>query len=230
MATTVARQIAEGRELLAAVSHEIRTPLAHLRVLVELMRDRGADGATVAELERELFDIDALVGKLLADARLQFSAESFTTLDAGELAARALTQAGLSTALLEVDETHGLALVGDPTLLSRALANLIENAEAHGGGAMKLHVRADEDEVRFTVDDEGTGFDDEELAHAFEPFVRGKGGSRPGQAALGLGLSLVQRIARAHGGDAWCENRASGGATVGFAVSRRRADASLGSS
>jgi len=221
MAATVSRQIAEGRELLAAVSHEIRTPLAHLRVLVELMRDRGADPATVAELERELFDIDALVGKLLADARLQFSAESFTTLDAGELAARAITQAGLSPTLLHIDEAHGLALVGDPTLLSRALANLLENAEAHGGGAVKLHVHADEDEIRFAVDDGGTGFDDEELAHAFEPFVRGKGGSRPGQAALGLGLSLVQRIARAHGGEAWCENRASGGATVGFSIRRR---------
>jgi two-component system, OmpR family, sensor kinase len=220
MAATVSRQIGEGRELLAAVSHEIRTPLAHLRVLVELMRDRGADPATIAELERELFDIDALVGKLLADARLEFSAESFTELDAGELAARAVTLVGLTRDVLDVDEAHGLGLTGDPTLLSRALANLLENASAHGGGAVKLRVRASDDEILFVVDDDGPGFDELELDVAFEPFVRGKGGSRPGQAALGLGLALVQRIARAHGGDAWAENRASGGAAVGFTVSR----------
>lgn len=220
MAATVSRQIGEGRELLAAVSHEIRTPLGHLRVLIEMLRDRGADPATIAELERELFDIDALVGKLLADARLEFSAESFTDLDAGELAGRAVSQAGLSRALLDVDAVHGLSLVGDPTLLSRALANLLENAAAHGGGAAKLRVRASDDEILFVVDDDGAGFDELELDAAFEPFVRGKGGSRPGQAALGLGLALVQRIARAHGGDAWAENRASGGASVGFTVSR----------
>jgi signal transduction histidine kinase len=225
MAATVARQIGEGRELLAAVSHEIRTPLAHLRVLVELLRDRGADPKTVAELERELTDIDALVGKLLADARLQFSAASFTTLDAGALATRAVSQAGLSAAIIDVDDLHGLDFRGDPTLLARALANLLENAEAHGGGAAKLRVRPDEDEIRFVVDDDGPGFTDDELAHAFEPFVRGKGGSRPGQAALGLGLSLVQRIARAHDGDAWAENRAGGGASVGFSVARRTRDA-----
>jgi two-component system, OmpR family, sensor kinase len=228
MAATVARQIGEGRELLAAVSHEIRTPLAHLRVLVELMRDRGADPQTVAELERELFDIDALVGKLLADARLQFSAVSLTALDAGELAVRAVSQAALPASILDIDDTHGLDLVGDPTLLSRALANLLENADAYGGGAVKLHVQGDDDEIRFSVDDEGAGFTDDELTHAFEPFVRGKGGSRPGQAALGLGLALVQRIAIAHGGEAWAENRTGGGATVGFTIARRpRSDASL---
>jgi signal transduction histidine kinase len=221
MAATVARQIAEGRELLAAVSHEIRTPLAHMRVLVELLRDRGADSATVAELERELADIDALVGKLLADARLQFSAESFTPLDAGELALRACTQAGVSHDVLDVDDTHDLALVGDPTLLVRALSNLLENAACHGGGVGKLRVQADAQTIRFAVDDDGPGFTDDELAHAFEPFVRGKGGSRPGQAALGLGLALVRRIARAHGGGAWAENRPHGGATVGLTVAKR---------
>ncbi|HET6582980.1 MAG TPA: HAMP domain-containing sensor histidine kinase [Nannocystaceae bacterium] len=230
MAATVARQIGEGRELLAAVSHEIRTPLAHLRVLIELMRDSGADPQAIAELERELFDIDALVGKLLADARLQFSAASFTPLDAGELALRALSQAALPTSVLDVDDTHGLELTGDPTLLSRALANLLENADAHGGGVVKLRVQSDDDEIRFSVDDDGTGFTDDEIAHAFEPFVRGKGGSRPGQAALGLGLALVQRIAIAHGGEAWAENRVGGGATVGFTIARRpRSDASLSS-
>jgi len=219
MAATVSRQIAEGRELLAAVSHEIRTPLAHLRVLVEMLRDGGADPRAVTDLEREIADIDALVGKLLADARLQFSAESFTRLAARELVTRAMTQCGVPPDKLD-DDTDGVELRGDPTLLSRALANLLENAAHHGGGVVAVHVRADDREVRFWVDDDGPGFDDDDLAAAFEPFVRGKGGSRHGQAALGLGLALVQRIAVAHGGRAWAENRPSGGATVGFTVDR----------
>ena len=67
--------------------------------------------------------------------------------------------------------------------------------------------------LRFEVSDRGPGFSKDELTRAFEPFRRGPTKS-DGAASLGLGLSLVARIARAHGGRAFAENQPDGGATV----------------
>lgn len=218
MATRVQAQLAESRVLLAAVSHEIRTPLGHLRVLVELLRDRGGHESTLQELEREVADLDGLVGKLLADARLQFAAMTAVELSAAEVATRAVTLAGLPPACITVDDGDE-GLVGDPSLLGRALGNLVENAQAHGGGVVAIHVALEPDAVVFAVDDDGPGMTEDERTHAFEPFVRGSSsGNGP---RLGLGLALVERIAMAHGGRAWIEAREGGGTRVAFRVLRR---------
>jgi two-component system OmpR family sensor kinase len=250
MAGRIEKQIADQRELLAAVSHEIRTPLGHMRVLLELARDAAAAGATGArgaryldELEREVLSVDSLVGQLLASSRLEFDAIERRPLDALTLAREALSRAGLDPERLHVelapageDGAAHAAIEGDPTLLARALANLIENAETHGGGVTTLRIRAgdaagagaggDADtRVCFEVEDQGPGFGEDAPEKLFESFYRGRSGRAGGHAALGLGLALVRRIARAHGGDAWAESRAEGGARVGFSMTRHATDA-----
>jgi signal transduction histidine kinase len=222
MAVRIETMLREERELMAAVSHELRSPLARLRVLVELARSvpKSAAGEApapgtverLAEIEREIVGIDVLIAKLLASSRLEFGAARPQPLVANEAAARALEVAGLAPELL-VDETNGASVEADPTLLARALGNLLENAAVHAGGAVRLAIRASDGVVRFEVSDRGPGFSREELTRAFEPFRRGAS-QGDGAASLGLGLSLVARIARAHGGRAYAENEPSGGATV----------------
>ena len=216
MAARIERQMGDQRELLAAVSHEIRSPLARLRVLSELIRERGADPASLDELERELSEVDALVDELLAGSRLDFGAMSRSDLDARDVASRALTRAGLSEDFLSVQRGN-TRFEGDATLLSRALSNLLSNAASHGGGATSLRVEVDPDELRFVVEDAGSGFLPELLDTAFDSFVHGQRGHG---SSLGLGLALVRRIAEAHGGRAWAENPSEGGARVGFSVKR----------
>jgi signal transduction histidine kinase len=116
----------------------------------------------------------------------------------------------------------------DPTLLGRALANLLDNACTHGSAVVKVLVErepllpspsdgggagAPKERVRFEVIDRGPGVPKDELPRIFEPFYRS--GQR-GHGNLGLGLSLVDRIVRAHGGSAFAHNRPEGGASVGF--------------
>ncbi len=76
-----------------------------------------------------------------------------------------------------------------------------------------MHVCRDGDEVAIEVEDRGAGFGEGEEARVFEPFYR-----RSEQGSLGLGLSLVKRIAEAHGGRAYAENRLEGGARVAIAL------------
>lgn len=220
MAARVERQMADQRELLAAVSHELRTPLARLRVLVELMRDAGGPERTADQMEREVVELDALVGELLASSRLDFGQMAPRELDGKDLAARALERTGQPGEALSV-EVPGAKLTGDATLLGRALANLLDNARKHGQGVEALRLLERNGQLAFCVDDRGPGLLPGEETRIFEPFYRKEQGGEAREAgSLGLGLALVQRIARAHGGDTFAENRPGGGARVGFTLRR----------
>jgi two-component system OmpR family sensor kinase len=220
MAARIEKQLSDQRELLAAVSHEIRAPLSRLRVLVEMLRGRGADAAMLGKLEREIVEIDSLVGDLLASSRLDLSIFAFRPLNAVELATEALDRAGLPPELLEV-RTQDPLFDGDATLVARALANLLDNAARHAGGATGLFIQEDgPTSIVMEVVDAGPGFDQETLPRAFEAFQRGSV-ERRGSSSLGLGLALVRRIAEAHGGAAWAENRPEGGARVALRFARQ---------
>lgn len=219
MATRIEQQLADQRELLAAVSHELRTPLGHLRVLIDTAREQPAFGAEAqpifVELEREVVELDGLVDQLLVHSRLEFDRLERLELDPVALAVRALERLGEDASKLEV-ETEVETIVGDPTLLGRALANLLSNARAHGRGLERLRVHdGDDGKLCFSVEDRGPGFAEGEPERVFASFVQGR--ARAG-GSLGLGLSLVERIAKAHGGRVWARNRDAGGACVGLSV------------
>lgn len=218
MAERIERQIDAQRDLLAAVSHEIRSPLARLRFLLETLRDGdAAREKALDEVDREVGGIDALVGDLLAASRMDFGAREEVSLDAADVAARALERAGLDASLLAVEGAPG-QFRGDATLVQAALGNLLGNARKHGGRVTALRVARAEGAVSFAVDDDGAGFAPDDLTRAFEPFYQGREARQRG--GVGMGLALVARIAKAHGGGARAENLPGGGArvTVWFAA------------
>jgi signal transduction histidine kinase len=218
MAARIEKQLEDQKELLAAVSHEIRTPLGHARVLLEMARDGGTDPKIADELEREVLEVDTLVDQLLASSRLEFDTIDPRPLDLGDVARRALERAGLSPSLLEL--AGAVEVEADATLLARALGNLVDNAKEHGGGVARVRVRLDGDQARMEVEDDGPGFSPDDLERVFDRFYRGERRAGAKHGSLGLGLSLVRRIARAHGGDAFAENREGGGARVGLTIAQ----------
>jgi two-component system, OmpR family, sensor kinase len=217
MADRIERQMGDQRELLAAVSHELRTPLSRVRLLTEIARDRGIDPKLLDDIDGEVVEIDSLVGDLLAKSRLDFASLSRQRIDAAQAARRALDRAGLDAALF-VEERPLLSFEGDPTLIARALANLIENARRYGGGLKALRVTARGGRVAFEADDAGPGFLNGDAERAFDSFYRGETTNGKDAGGIGLGLALVKRIAEAHGGQAFAQNRPEGGARVGIEV------------
>ena len=200
MAERIGKQLADQKALLAEASHELRTPLGHARILVEMLPEEAAE--TRAELEAELEEMDRLVGRLLARSRLDFDAVEPRALVPAEVAAQALERAGLGPERLDATEAPA-ELRADPTLLLRALANLIENAERHGGGLDRLTVSVEAETVVFEVADRGPG------AQAPSP-----------ASGLGLGLPLVERIAAAHGGRCALLPRPGGGTRAQLVLPR----------
>lgn len=210
MTSKIQQQLVDQRQLLAAVSHELRTPLGHMRVLIETARDTN-DPKALAELEKEVLILDDLVGRLLAQSRLEFGNLDRRELDLGELVSDIATSAGIAPEAIEAIGDVRAAI--DPTLVRRAVANLLENARRHGNGAVAVRIERRGTQVAIEVDDAGPGVPADRRADAFRAFVPSSGGG------LGLGLALVSRIAVAHEGGAWIADRPGGGARVGFGVS-----------
>lgn len=232
MAQRIAQQMADQRALLAAVSHEIRTPLARIRLLVEMARDGGITPTANEQLDkvdREVVEIDALVAELLANSRIDFSALATKALDASAMAVEALERAEVDpTALLF--EAEQRAFPGDPTLVARAIHNLLENAKRHGGGVETLRVFNRSGRVVFEVEDAGPGLSAGDEEKIFLPFYRAEKPDLEGRS-VGLGLALVRRIAEAHGGRAYAGNRTDKrGARIGieFALERGPRDSAEG--
>ena len=102
--------------------------------------------------------------------------------------------------------------------IGQALDNLVENALVHGGGGVHLSARAVGDLVELHVDDEGPGFPPGFSPRAFDRFSQADEARTGGGA--GLGLAIVELIARAHGGSAAMSARDGGGADVWLSVPR----------
>jgi signal transduction histidine kinase len=128
------------------------------------------------------------------------------------VAARFATAAGGEGRSVRLEGSGRLAVQADRARLEQALTNMVSNALWHGGGEVVLRADKHTGTVELHVLDEGHGFEPGFLPRAFERFSRGDPARSRGGA--GLGLSIVQVIAEAHGGRAYAANRAGGGADV----------------
>jgi signal transduction histidine kinase len=188
--------------LLANCSHELRTPLARVRLGIERLAS-SADSSVHDELKRSIAELDALIEEMLLASRL----DALKTLERSEevdlLALVAEEAAYFDVAV----EGQPVVTHGDPALLRRMVRNLLDNARQHGGGATRVHVGAG---TQLIVEDHGEGIAEADRERIFEPFYRAPGARQTGRG-FGLGLAIVRRIARAHGGDVTYAPLADGG-------------------
>ena len=223
MADRIARVVLEQRELLAAISHELRSPLGRARIAVEIARDRPEPAAALDDIERQLVEMDSILGDLLASARAGLADVHLEELGlVAWLRKRIATERDAPIEMTASDAAERARVTIDPALLGRALHNLFSNAWNHGhprDQPLQVTVAIDATTARVAVRDRGPGFDAALLPRAFEPFVMGADSARsPGAHGMGLGLSLVRRIVEAHGGIASAVNVPEGGAEVAFVL------------
>jgi signal transduction histidine kinase len=208
------------RQFAADASHELRTPLTTIRGYAELYR-QGALGPdrlpnAMRRIEQEADRMSSLVAELLELARLdRNSSLDLTDTDMAELVRDAVADAKAVEPGRPVSATTPpqLIVVADEPRIRQVLANLLGNVREHTAPDIPVAVRLAQagQGALLEVTDAGQGMSEEATARAFDRFYRGHNGHGRGS---GLGLSIVQAIATAHGGHAMLKSAAGAGTSV----------------
>ncbi|HEY8243885.1 MAG TPA: ATP-binding protein [Casimicrobiaceae bacterium] len=206
--------------LLAGVSHDLRTPLARLRLGVEMHGDAPARAGMVADIE----EMDRIVGQFLDFSR----ADDASDREPAELdpIVRHCVERYVAAGRDVTFRAGGVApLPLKATAISRLCANLVDNALAYGAPPVEVATIDGPTQVTLEVRDRGPGIPPGDVERLKRPFTRASDARTrdDGAAGAGLGLAIVERVARLHGGALALLAR-EGGGTIARVTLAKRAD------
>jgi signal transduction histidine kinase len=215
---------------LAGVTHEIKTPLTSIRLMAETLQQRRASPeASEALLETivgEAEHLSSLVDNVLGTARVESGTRRYqprvVSLPDAVRSGRRRFDYTLSKEGFTIREDipdRDIFVNADPEALEQAVLNLLGNAAKFSGAAREIQVTVATSAAQASVSvaDAGIGIPEEEQAHIFTSFYRGRGSAEttPGS---GLGLALVKHFAEAHGGSVAVSSRPGAGSTFSIAL------------
>ena len=206
--------IGSQRQLLRDVSHELRSPLARLRIALALAERAGPEEREKLwpRLTRECDRLESLISEILALARVDADQASAEHIELNPLLNAVQKDASLAAPEqpVQLNAEPGLSLSGWPTMIERAIDNLLRNAQRFNPAGQPIELTAirNGEHIAIRVRDHGPGVAEEHLAQLGEPFFRA-----PGQTAAGhgLGLAIARRAAERHGGRLVLGNHPEGG-------------------
>jgi two-component system osmolarity sensor histidine kinase EnvZ len=196
MSADLARLDEDRALILAGISHDLRTPLTRLRLAAEMSADAGLR----EDIGVDIDEMDKIIGQFLDFARdSEGELPEPTDLNAVVSHIAVPLQRRGADIALHLAELPPFLL--RPLALLRLAANLINNALRYGGaaGPVEVATRREGDRVVLEVLDRGPGIPPEEAERLKQPFTRLET-ARTGASGAGLGLAIVDRVARSHGG------------------------------
>jgi two-component system osmolarity sensor histidine kinase EnvZ len=193
------RQIERDRAvLLAGISHDLRTPLARLRLGIEMS---ARDEATRAGMVEDIEEMDRIIGQFLDFAR-DDGVTALETKDLNQIVAASVDRYARAGRDIKFSRGALPPLPLRATAMSRLTANLIDNALAYGAPPVEVSTSSSGDRIVLDIADRGDGIPVSDVERLKQPFTRASAARAraDGAAGAGLGLAIVDRIARMHGG------------------------------
>jgi two-component system osmolarity sensor histidine kinase EnvZ len=216
MVTDLSRVESDRAVILAGISHDLRTPLARMQLEVEMaqLEEQAREG-----MKSDLAQMDAIIAQFLEYANPSPSAR----LEPVDLSALLddCTREAARQADVQIDAriAPGVRVLGNPTDLKRIVSNLVENARRYGKSAdsdvaqIDIDCRSEDDSAVIHVADRGPGVPEAEMERLLQPFTRLD--TARGQAnGAGLGLAIVERTVKRHGGKLKLHNLPAGGLAI----------------
>lgn len=206
MQNEIVQMLQERETMLGAMSHDLRTYITRLRLRINAVSDIESRG----RMERDLADMTSIVDDALVYAKLQASKPTLERVDLTELLLRLVEDLESNSNVSFTHPLEHLFAFVDPTMLRRAVANLIINADHYAEGGT-LSVLSDAEGLKITVSDSGPGVPEQDVLRLLEPFERGTESRNLDTPGSGLGLAIAKRIAEQHGGSLSLHKNTGGG-------------------
>ncbi|MBO9399724.1 sensor histidine kinase [Shimia sp. R9_3] len=218
--------LSQSEDFIAEAAHRVRTPLATVRSHAEttLQRvEREENRQALRSMVRAIDESSRAAGQLLDHAMITFRADHLEreSLDlvalVQDLVIRLTPIAEMKDIALTVESDPEVMVAADSILLQNALRNLVDNALKYSPVESEIIIEVKSaPQPHVQVMDEGPGFPPDQIDRLATRFLRGDNAT--GTIGSGLGLTIAQDVAEAHGGDLQLENRSEGGACVTFTV------------
>lgn len=224
MARRIRDLLAAHKEMTYAVSHELRTPLARMKFGLEMANDLDEPQKIkrqLAGVREDVTEMDALVNQLFAYAGFEQSDQAldFQRGDMAALIQQLIARVKSSPGHRPLEYVFINQLGDEPVLcewylMERAILNLLHNAQRYAAREIVVYLGKPAGHYRIQVDDDGPGIPESERERVFQSFIRLADHNNAQSRGLGLGLAIVQRILRWHGGRAFAAVSLQGGARL----------------
>ena len=230
MLERLSNTFAAQRQFSANAAHELRTPLAVMRTKLEVFEKNNNPNSTdyqetVNMIRIQTSRLSHVIDILLEMTDLQ-SAQKQDHISLADMAEEVICDL---TALADkknitISQNPGTAeIIGNDTLIYRAIYNLVENAIKYNnvGGNVTVSIKEDSEFATVIISDNGPGIQQEDWQHIFEPFFRIDKSRSRDMGGAGLGLALVKEIARQHGGDVYVVQSSKNGTEIALKLRRK---------
>lgn len=223
MAERIAMLLSNQQRLFRDISHELRTPLARQQIALELLARKlpDDDRAGIERIEREIGRMNQLIDQVLTLLRLEQGEQAINKedYDIGALITKLVHDASFEVQdedKVSLNLPEQTKLNGCPELTARCLENIIRNALRYTGddGQVTIDVSKGKEWLEISVKDDGPGVPEEALKHLFEPFYRVEDDRNQQSGGYGIGMAIAEQAIRSQGGTIVAANRPEGGLQI----------------
>jgi two-component system OmpR family sensor kinase len=221
MASKIQQLVTTQQQLLHDVSHELRSPLARMQAAIGIAQKQSDKvPVTLERLEKDAQRMSDLIGELLLLSKMESGVQhqEFQQVSLNILLEEIIDDAHIEAQTKQISINLNLKqefiLEVQPSLLHRAIENIIRNAIKYSSKATEVTVDVHETPsmIEIHIKDQGPGINEFELDQVFKPFYRA--GQRRENDSVGLGLAIAYRAIKSHGGYITASNRVDGGLCV----------------
>ena len=219
MSARLGHLISGQRRFLGDVAHELCAPLARMRTGLGILQNSvdGKQSERLESIEEDAEELSVLVSELLAFTKANSASVAIEDIDLPALLGEIVSRE-LGGHEVEMSVPPWTIVKADRRFLTRALVNILRNCHRHGGADCKVRICATSAAatVSLSIEDDGPGAPEAELARLFEPFYRPDRSRTRETGGTGLGMAIVESSIRACGGKVFAESSPLGGLMVGI--------------
>lgn len=214
MQKRIITQLEERDRFLAAVSHDLRTPMTRMRLRLALL-DANNHASSIEKLRADLDDMQSLVESTLTYIQADQRSTALQKIDLDSLVTSLCQDLQELGHEIAISGSTGAPIEADSLSLKRALSNLLDNALRYGHD-VQVVLAGTASHVSVTVLNQGPAIPEALLGSITQPFIRGEPSRNHSTGGYGLGLSIVEAVARSHQGQLRMRNRPNNGGVSAY--------------